>query len=165
MRHLIGIEIGGTKLQVVTGDASGTILERRGFTVERAEGAAGIRRQIEQGMRELASRGTTRAVGVGFGGPVDWNTGRVCRSHHIEGWSEFDLGGWLNELTGAPAFVDNDANVAALGEARRGAGVGFDPMFYVTLGSGVGGGIVVGGEIYHGAIPGEAELGHVRLDR
>ena len=165
MRYLIGIEIGGTKLQVVTGDAAGAIRERRSFTVERANGAAGIRRQIEQGVRELAHAGAPKAVGVGFGGPVDWNTGRVCRSHHIKGWSEFDLGGWLKELTGAPVFVDNDANVAALGEARRGAGVGFDPMFYVTLGSGVGGGLVVGGEIYHGALPGEAELGHVRLDR
>jgi glucokinase len=61
--------------------------------------------------------------------------------------------------------VDNDANVAALGEARRGAGVGFSPVFYVTLGSGVGGGLVVENRLYHGAAPGEAELGHVRLDR
>jgi glucokinase len=61
--------------------------------------------------------------------------------------------------------VDNDANVAALGEAMRGAGVGANPVFYVTLGSGVGGGLVVDGKIYHGAKPGEAEIGHVRLDR
>jgi glucokinase len=61
--------------------------------------------------------------------------------------------------------VDNDANVATLGEARYGAGKGYDPVFYVTLGSGVGGGLVIDGSIYHGAIPGEAELGHVRLDR
>jgi glucokinase len=61
--------------------------------------------------------------------------------------------------------VDNDANVAALGEAKRGAGVGVNPVFYVTLGSGVGGGLVVNGTIYHGATPGEAEIGHVRLDR
>jgi len=165
MRTCIGIEIGGTKLQLVTGDAAGKILERRNFTVEPANGAAGIRRQIEQGLRELARSGPPEALGVGFGGPVDWKTGRICRSHQIEGWSEFDLGRWLRELTGAPVFVDNDANVAALGEARRGAGVGFNPVFYVTLGSGVGGGLVVGDAIYHGATPGEAELGHVRLDR
>ena len=102
---------------------------------------------------------------MGFGGPVDWKTGRICRSHQIEGWSEFDLGGWLRQLAGAPVVVDNDANVGALGEAMRGAGVGFNPVFYVTLGSGVGGGLVVDGKIYHGAKPGEAEIGHVRLDR
>jgi glucokinase len=61
--------------------------------------------------------------------------------------------------------VDNDANVAALGEAKQGAGAGFNPVFYVTLGSGVGGGLIVDGKIYHGATPGEAEIGHVRLDR
>jgi len=61
--------------------------------------------------------------------------------------------------------VDNDANVGALGEARHGAGQGFDPVFYITLGSGVGGGLVVGNRIYHGATPGESEIGHVRLDR
>jgi glucokinase len=61
--------------------------------------------------------------------------------------------------------VDNDANVAALGEATRGVGRGNDPVFYVTLGSGVGGGLVVGGSIYHGAVPGESEIGHIRLDR
>jgi glucokinase len=75
------------------------------------------------------------------------------------------LAGWLEGLTGAPVAVDNDANVAALGEARYGAGRGCNPVFYVTLGSGVGGGLVVNGELYHGAPPGEAEIGHLRLDR
>jgi glucokinase len=104
-------------------------------------------------------------VGVGFGGPVDWKTGRIARSHQIEGWSEFDLAGWLSPLVQAPVVVDNDANVAALGEARRGAGVGHDSVSYITLGSGVGGGLVTNGAIYHGATPGEAEIGHVCLDR
>jgi glucokinase len=105
------------------------------------------------------------AVGVGFGGPVDWRTGKIARSHQIEGWSEFDLAGWLSPLVSAPVVIDNDANVAALGEARRGAGVGYNPVFYVTLGSGVGGGLVTNGAIYHGATPGEGEIGHIRLDR
>jgi glucokinase len=61
--------------------------------------------------------------------------------------------------------IDNDANLGALGESTRGAGVGFNPVFYVTLGSGVGGGLVVDGRIYHGAKPGESEIGHMRLDR
>lgn len=163
--RFLGIEIGGTKLQLVVGDESAAIVERRRFTVERAHGAAGIRRQIEAGVEELLARHRPAAVGVGFGGPVDWRTGRACRSHHIEGWSEFDLGGWLRQLTGARVVVDNDANVAAFGEARRGAGRDFNPVFYFNLGSGVGGGLIVDGRIYHGAIPGEVEFGHVRLDR
>ena len=98
-------------------------------------------------------------------GAVNFKTGKICRSHQIEGWSEFDLRGWLAELTSARVIVDNDANVAALGEALRGAGRGHNPVFYVTLGSGVGGGLVVDRRIYHGVLPGEAEIGHVRLDR
>jgi glucokinase len=169
LRHppgmLLGIEIGGTKLQLVRGDATGRIHARRKLAVDRARGAAGIRQQIEQALPELLRGERVRKVGVGFGGPVDWQTGRICRSHQVEGWSEFDLGGWLRQLTGAPVAVDNDANVAALGETLCGAGAGHNPVFYVTLGSGVGGGLVVDGRIYHGARPGEAEIGHVRLDR
>lgn len=161
----LGIEIGGTKLQLVMGDEGGKICERRKLAVDPAQGAAGIRQQMEQALPELLRGRQITRVGVGFGGPVDWKTGRICRSHQIEGWSEFDLGGWLGQLVGAPVVVDNDANVAALGEALCGAGVGFNPVFYVTLGSGVGGGLVSDGKIYHGAKPGESEIGHVRLDR
>jgi len=161
----LGIEIGGTKLLLVLGDRTGKICDRRKLPVDPARGAAGIRHQIEGALPKLLNGRRIMRVGVGFGGPVDWKTGRICRSHQIEGWSEFDVGGWLHQLTGALVVVDNDANVAALGEAVRGAGVGFNPVFYVTLGSGVGGGLVVDGRIYHGAKPGEAEIGHVRLDR
>jgi glucokinase len=149
----------------VLGDAAGNICERRKLAVDPARGAAGIRHQIERVLPELVGGRQILGAGVGFGGPVDWKTGKTCRSHQIEGWSEFDLGAWLRGLAGVPVVVDNDANVAALGEAVCGAGVGFNPVFYVTLGSGVGGGLVVDGKIYHGATPGESELGHVRLDR
>ena len=164
-KRFLGVEIGGTKLQLVVGDKSATVLERRRLSVERAQGALGIRRQLEQALPDLLQSKPVTAVGAGFGGPVDWRKGRIARSHQIEGWSDFDLAGWLAALAGAPVTVDNDANVAALGEARHGAGRGFSPVFYVTLGSGVGGGLVVEGKLYHGASPGEAEIGHVRLDR
>jgi glucokinase len=161
----LGLEIGGTKLQVFTGDATGRIVERHRFPVEAASGGAGIRAQLEQIIPALAKRVRPAAVGVGFGGPVDWQAGRICCSHQIEGWSGFPLAAWLSELAQAPVLVDNDANLGALGEAARGAGAGFNPVFYVTLGSGVGGGLVVEGKVFHGAPPGESEIGHVRLDR
>lgn len=162
---LLGVEIGGTKLQLVLGRAGGEICRRWRHTVDPEGGAGAIRDRIEMTVRQVRSDGALDAVGVGFGGPVDWRTGRICCSHHVAGWSDFELGAWLEGLAGAPVRVDNDANVAALGEALAGAGQGSDPVFYVTLGSGVGGGLVVGGRIYHGAAPGEAELGHVRLTR
>ena len=161
----LGIEIGGTKLQLVAGDDSAAILDRVRLDVDPAQGGAGIRSQIAAALPELVAKWSPLAIGVGFGGPVDWRTGSIARSHQIEGWSEFDLATWLHDMTRLAVRVDNDANVAALGEATLGAGAGCDPVFYVTLGSGVGGGCVVGGRIYHGAIPAESELGHVRLDK
>ena len=123
----LGIEIGGTKLQFVLWDRAGKICESRKLSVDPTRGAAGIRHQIEGALPKLLSGRRIARTGVGFGGPVDWKTGRICRSHQIEGWSEFDLGGWLRHLVGAPVVVDNDANVAALGEARARGRRGFQP--------------------------------------
>ena len=162
---LLGIEIGGTKLQLVIGDAAGRIIDRRRLSVDKAAGGEGIRAQITAALPDLIVRHQPTAIGVGFGGPVDWQTGRIECSHQIAGWHEFPLGDWLRGLTKLPVSVDNDANVAALGEALHGAGRGIDPVFWINMGSGVGGGLVVGGRLYHGAKPGEAEIGHVRLDK
>ncbi len=161
----LALEIGGTKLQLFAGTAEGTITRRWRHTVDRTAGAEGIRKQIEVWLPDAQRDHSPRALGVGFGGPVDWRSGRIAKSHQIEGWSGFAIGPWLRDLTHLPVVVDNDANVAALGEAHRGNGRGANPVFYVTLGSGVGGGLVVDGRIYHGATPGESELGHVRLDK
>ncbi|MDB6058088.1 MAG: glucokinase [Verrucomicrobiales bacterium] len=165
MHRCIGIEIGGTKLQIVASDESGNISERLRFSVLPSSGGAGIREQIRASLPDLIKKTNARAIGVGFGGPVDWTTGHICCSHQIEGWSEFPLQSWLTEISGVPVRVDNDANVAALGEALNGAGRDHKLVFYVTLGSGVGGGIVIEGKIFHGAKPGESEIGHVRLDK
>src|SRR5829696_629142 len=108
MPNYLGVEIGGTKLQVVTGDECGQIRDRRRFRVDPKAGAAGIRQQIESGIRELQLAHQPVAVGVGFGGPVDWCEGRIARSHQIEGWSGFALRAWIEKATGLPTAVDND---------------------------------------------------------
>lgn len=162
--NYLGIEIGGSKLQMVSGTKEGGVLDCQQWTVDRSLGGAGIRRQIEGGVRRLQPQFLWKSIGVGYGGPVDSFTGQVCWSHHVPGWEDFPLAGWLRELTGLPVSVDNDTNVAAFGEALLGAGVGQNPVFYTNSGSGVGGGLVVDGRIYHGAKPGEAEFGHLRLN-
>jgi glucokinase len=164
-RAYFGIEIGGTKLQIAAGVGAGVITRRERLNVDPQKGASGIRHQIESILPGFLDLFEPQAVGIGFGGPVDWQTGRIARSHQIEGWADFDLADWLRSIVNKPTFVDNDANVAALGEAFRGAGIGSNPVFYVTLGSGVGGGLIINGQIYHGAKPGESEVGHLRLDR
>ncbi len=161
--HFVAVEIGGTKLQICAGTAEGTIVDRLRFNVERERGAEGIREQIAQGVPELIAKWQPSAIGVGYGGPVDWRTGRIWKSYHIAGWSDFPMADWLREQTGLPVFVENDSNLATLGEAICGAGKGMNPVFYTNMGSGVGGGLVVDGRIYHGAPPGEMEFGHLRL--
>ncbi|HET6410158.1 MAG TPA: ROK family protein [Chthoniobacteraceae bacterium] len=162
--HLLAIEIGGSKLQIFAGDDSGRILERRRFVVDHTAGGEGIRRQIAAAFPELIAAWSPLAIGVGFGGPVRWRSGEIAKSHHVSGWSDFPMASWVRDQTELPVAIDNDANVAALGEALHGAGRGQRAVFYLTLGSGVGGGLVVDGKIYHGAAPGEVEIGHVRLD-
>ena len=159
---ILGIEIGGTKLQLVTGDETGQITQRFRFLVDPSRGADGILLQIATVIDQLPN--PMKAIGVGFGGPVDWQTGRIATSHQVGGWSGFALADWLRErVPDAMIRVENDANVAALGEARRGVATGFQNVFYVTLGSGVGGGLVINRALYHGAAPGEAEIGHLWL--
>ena len=158
----IGIEIGGTKLQLVTSDLTGRIDQRFRYAVDPTRGADGILQRIADTIAQLTE--TPQNIGVGFGGPLDWQTGHIANSHQIGGWAGFELVEWLQQqVPGATVRVENDANAAALAEARRGVATGFRTVFYVTLGSGVGGGLVIDGQLYHGAAPGEAEIGHLWL--
>src|SRR5947209_17527752 len=133
-----------------------------------AQGPEGIRRQITAGVPELLTtagvdRSRVRGVGIGFGGPVDDTTHTVIKSHQIEGWDNFPLADWIGELVGLPAVLGNDADVAGLAEALFGAGKGYSPVFYITIGSGIGGGLVINGEVYRGIGRGAAEIGHLDL--
>jgi glucokinase len=158
----LGIEIGGTKLQLALGDPqTGKIEQIFRYQVHAEEGAQGILAQIETCIRQIPDN--LHGIGVGFGGPLDRVEGKIATSHQIGGWSGFALKKWLETLCSVPVKIDNDANVAALAEALCGAGRGFERVFYTTLGSGVGGGMVIGGQLYHGQIPGEAEIGQLRM--
>ncbi len=164
----LGIEIGGTKLQIGIGSGDGTLAGLWRGAVDVAAGGEGIRRQIVAAVPELLERsGIARSelsgIGIGFGGPVDDATRTVIKSHQIEGWDNFPLADWIAELLGLPTALGNDADVAGLAEALFGAGKGLSPIFYITIGSGIGGGLIVNGEIYRGCGRGAAEIGHTRV--
>lgn len=162
--EFIGIEIGGTKLQLVAGK-NDHIKDIIRYRVDTNDGASGIQKQIEEGITHLLLKYEVQAIGVGFGGPVDWHAGTIQVSHQIRGWAKFPLKKWIEDLTAKPVLIDNDANVAALAEAVLGHGKEFERVFYMTVGSGIGGGMIVDKEIYHGKAPGEVEIGHLRLDK
>ncbi|MBX3414968.1 MAG: ROK family protein [Pirellulales bacterium] len=160
---LLGIEIGGTKIQLGIGAGTGpplAALER--FEVDREAGASGILNEIVPRARELIARHAIDHVGIGFGGPVDPARGRTVKSHHVAGWDDFPLVEWCRDTLGLPAVMANDADAAGLAEAVYGAGREFNPVFYVTVGTGIGGGLIIDRRIYRGAGAGAAELGHLR---
>jgi glucokinase len=164
----LGIEIGGTKLQLGLGPGDGTLAALWRGGVDVARGGEGIREQIVREVPALLDRAGVacdgvRGVGVGFGGPVDDADQTVIKSHQIEGWDGFPLARWLTGLLGWPVALGNDADVAGLGEALFGAGKGLSPIFYITVGSGIGGGLIINGEIYRGSGRGAAEIGHLQI--
>jgi glucokinase len=145
--RFLGIEIGGTKLQVAVGTSSGLIVETIREAVPAGAGGREIRRIILELSRRLVDTHVISGIGVGFGGPVYVDSGKIARSHQVRGWEGFSLRAWLQGALDHPVTVENDANTAALAEARLGSGKDRNPVFYVTLGSGVGGGLVADGRI------------------
>jgi glucokinase len=162
----IGIEIGGTKLQVGVGTTNGKLRQppvRK--TVLRQDGAQGILRDISPMVDEaLDSAECTLSdihkIGIGFGGPLNIEQGVVLQSYQITGWGGFPLKKWAQEQWGKPVIVQNDASTAALAEALHGSGRGYSRIFYMTIGSGIGGGWVVDGKVDNGQGFGSAEMGH-----
>ena len=164
----VGIEIGGTKTQAGIGSAEkgllpGGIVRR---PVKREHGAEGIRRDIASMVDELLRSNQLTLkdiskIGIGFGGILDTARGVTLKSYQIEGWTDFPLKGWAEEQWGRPVFLENDASTAGLAEYRLGAGRGCSRMFYITAGSGVGGGWIVEGKVDNGQGLGTAEIGHM----
>jgi len=165
----LGIEIGGTKLQLALGRGDGSLKGIVRRKVQPGAGAVGIRRQILEAYPELLATAEVdasqvQACGIGFGGPVDLKTRSVITSHQIADWDGFPLAEWAEEKLTLKTVIANDADTAGLGETSFGAGQGCDPIFYMTVGSGIGGGLIVGGRIYAGVGRGAAEIGHLYLD-
>ena len=158
----LGIEIGGTKLQLGVGRGDGQLIAMERFEVRPKLGAEGILAQIADAGRALIARHNVTAAGFGFGGPIDAATGTVVKSHHVSGWDGFALAEWCRRTLAVPAVIENDCDAACLAEARFGAGRGRQVVFYVTVGTGIGGGLVVDGKIYRGSGHGAAEIGHLR---
>lgn len=159
----LAIEIGGTKTQLGVGagdEAKLAALER--FSVDPTHGAAGILQQIKQAAPRLIATHRVRGIGIGFGGPIDAAQGLAVKSHHIQGWDRFPLIEWCQSELGLPAALGNDADLAGLAEAHFGAGRGHNPVFYITVGTGIGGGLILNGVIYTGSGHGAAEMGHLR---
>jgi glucokinase len=160
----LAIDIGGTKFSVAGFDGEKMVL-RESRTTDRQGGPEWLCAQIEALLQQWRSENgfVAARVGIGFGGPVDFDRQTITLSTHVSGWNSFPLLDRIERLTGVRAIVDNDANAGALGEYRYGAGQGLDPLFYMTLSTGIGGGIISQGRVYRGADSFAGELGHLTV--
>ena len=162
--NTLAIDIGGTKYTLAVLDESARMLARESGATDREGGRDWMLKRIAEIAREWRARYAFERCGIGFGGPVLFAEQRIAMSTHVGGWSDFDLPAHLEPVLGFRPVMDNDANVGALGEAIHGAGKGLRPLFYMTLSTGIGGGIVTDGSaIYRGADSYAGELGHLTI--
>lgn len=165
---VLGIDIGGTKLAAGVVDGRGQV---ESFVVAPTRGDEGPERVVER-MLELGRKAVTTAsidwtridaVGIGCGGPLDAVRG-LLSPPYLPGWQDVPLRNLVEAAYGRPVAIENDATAAAAGEHRYGAGAGVRNMVYLTVSTGVGGGIVVDGRLYRGSEGNGAELGHLTVD-
>jgi glucokinase len=166
---IIGVDIGGTKVAAGLVDPSGEIRRQiRKPMVSDQDAAAGlaavcrgIDALLEGERKDLAK---IRGIGICAPGPLDPATGTVINPPNVTCWRNFPLSQEVEKIYGVKVTIDNDANAAALAEARWGAGRGFRQIFYATVGTGIGTGIVFDGSIYHGRTGAAGEGGHNTID-
>ena len=154
----LALDIGGTKFSLAVFDGE-RMLERESHATDPSilDRIAGI-------IHAWKPRYTFDRCGIGFGGPVDFERQRVVLSTHVAGWNDFDFPHHIEKLIGVLPVLDNDANAGALGEALYGAGRGYRPLFYMTLSTGIGGGIITHGDVvYRGADSYAGEIGHLTI--
>jgi glucokinase len=158
----LAIDIGGSKFTMAAFEGD-RMAERVSQATSREGGRVWMLEQIERVAADWCAVRPFHRCGVGFGGPVDFDTGTVALSTHVGGWSNFPLVGHLRQKLGIPVIMDNDANVGGLGEARFGAGRNLRPLFYMTLSTGIGGGIITDCGVYRGADSYAGEIGHLTV--
>ncbi|SIS36895.1 ROK family glucokinase [Salimicrobium flavidum] len=166
-QRYIGVDIGGTTVKLAILTTEGKMVYKWEIPTVTDEAGSGIISDVAATLEETLKaldidKSTIKGIGVGAPGFIDQNTGYVYEAINI-GWKNFSMGEALYDATGLPVWADNDANIAALGEKWLGAGNGCESMLAVTLGTGVGGGIIVNEKVINGANGTGGEIGHITV--
>jgi len=164
MNSVIAIDIGGNHFRIALFDRQGRRLVISEGDTLRSGGREWMLEQIRERTPTLLAQADSSvgACGISFGGPVDFQHQRVT-SVHSPGWKDFSFAPWVDANLHLPCLIDNDANAGALGEFRYGAGRGTEAMVYVTLSTGIGGGVILNGKIHRGKDGLAGELGHIPI--
>ena len=168
-RPVGAIDLGGTSLRAAVVDANGGIAGFVTGATEASRGPDAVIDRIVTALHDSLARASVdiaelAAVGIGAPGPLDWQTGVIHEAPNLPGWREVPLVDRVAEAVGLPTFLENDANAAALAERQYGVGQGALNMLYVTVSTGVGGGLILDGQLWHGAYGSAGEFGHMTVD-
>jgi len=168
-RTVIGIDLGGSKILTVVTNTRGDIISRDYRPTPAAQGSEAVIEEILKSVDSASEQAgiaiaELRAIGVGAPGISNPETGVVFTSPHLPGWKNVPLRDIIQSKLGKKTFLINDANAAALGELYFGAGRGARNLIYITISTGIGGGIIIDSELYTGAIGAAGEVGHMTID-
>jgi len=167
---VIGVDLGGTYVKTAIVSTDKLVLAKESRPSNAEGGPEAVMEAMEGAVRDLLQQhnlSLDKVLAAGFGapGPMNWQTGVVYSPPNLPGWKNVPLAELMHKRLGVPCFVDNDANVACYGEYWMGAGQGCESIAVLTLGTGVGGGIVVFGQLLRGIDGTAAELGHLKVQR
>lgn len=164
----IGVDIGGTTIKMALVDSLGKIIDQTSIPTQGEDGPEltvnRIANQVELFKHAVDKNDHLLGIGIGVPGVIDLDGGTLRYPPNLKGWEVVRLGEMMTQATGLPCHVENDANLAALGERKFGAGKNYPSFVMVTLGTGVGGGIVIDGKIYRGVFGGAGEIGHISIN-
>ena len=168
--YVLGVDIGGTKLAVVLATRDGQMLHKERLPTEADKGpAVGVARLISMirhilsGVEDLGGREAVAGIGIACGSPMDAERGIILGPPNLQTWNPVPIVDLLEQEFGLYACLENDANAGALAEWRFGAGRGKRSVVYMTMGTGIGGGLVLDGRLYRGANGNAGEVGHMRV--
>ncbi|MEY2413557.1 MAG: glucokinase [Acidobacteriaceae bacterium] len=166
--YSIGVDLGGTNLRIAAVDEQGRLLEKITLGTQVALGRERVITDMCDAIRQLSARynnaGALQGIGIGVPGIIDMKTGMVRESPNLPGWTESPVRAEIEKRLGTRVILENDANVAALGEKWLGAGRDVEDLAILTLGTGVGGGLILGGRVWHGMTGMAGEFGHITIE-
>ena len=166
--YAVGVDLGGTNLRIAAVDGDGILLEKVTLGTQVSRGRDFVIGEMTDSIKALVGKYSPKldlqGVGIGVPGIIDKRTGMLRESPNLPGWDDYPVRDEIERMLAAPVVLENDANVAAFGEGWLGAARGYNEVCMITLGTGVGGGVVLGGKIWQGMNGMAGEVGHVTVD-